>query len=140
MKKIVVSIVIFTLLISLSLPVTGFTVKPDEKQQSLIIQSIDPEIVPIPGCISPGFPGFNLIDVPRKNLPHHQIALQSSSEEVIEMIQQLDEEMILGYLEDLVAFGPRVTGTNECEEAGDYIYNEFQSMGLESKIYGLFRL
>ena len=39
--------------------------------------------------------------------------------------------MILGYLENLTAFGPRVTGTSECYAAGDYIYNEFESYGLE---------
>ena len=47
---------------------------------------------------------------------------QSYNNDVIEMIQQLDETIYLGYLEDLVAFGPRVTGTTECEVAGEYIY------------------
>ena len=131
MKKIIVFIVIFTLLISLSIPVTGSTVDPVRKQQSIIRQPVDAEFTPIPGCLPPNFPGFSLQEIPRKIFPHHQIGLQSFSEEVIDMIQQLDGEMILGYLEDLTAFGPRVTGNIECEEAGDYIYNEFQSMGLD---------
>ena len=49
MKKIFVSIVIFTLLISLSLPVTGLTVNPDEKLQTIIKQPIDPKFYPLPG-------------------------------------------------------------------------------------------
>ena len=57
----------------------------------------------------------------------------SINEDIIELIQQVDETMYLGYLEDIVAFGPRVTGTSECEDAGTYIYNEFESMGLETR-------
>jgi hypothetical protein len=54
-------------------------------------------------------------------------------ENVVSLIQQLDEEIYLDYLEDLVAFGPRVTATEACENAGDYIYDEFISMGLEAR-------
>ena len=51
------------------------------------------------------------------------------------MILQLDENMVLQYLEDITAFGPRVTGTTECYEAGEYIYNEFESMGLDVRFH-----
>jgi len=54
-----------------------------------------------------------------------------TTENVIEMIPQLDESLILGYIEKLVSFGPRVTGTKAIEDVGDYIFMEFQSMGLE---------
>jgi hypothetical protein len=57
--------------------------------------------------------------------------LQKGDKDIIDMIQQLDETMYLGYLENLTAFGPHVTGTIECEAAGTYIYNEFQTMGLD---------
>jgi len=43
--------------------------------------------------------------------------------------------MYLGYLEDIVSFGTRVVGSSECEAAGDYIYNEFESMGLEVRYH-----
>jgi len=59
----------------------------------------------------------------------------SYNEDILSLIQQLDEEMYLGYLENLTAFGPRVTGTTECDDAGDYIYNQFVSMGLDSEYY-----
>jgi aminopeptidase YwaD len=39
--------------------------------------------------------------------------------------------MILGYLEKITAFGSHVTKTSSSEELGDYIYNEFQNMGLD---------
>jgi len=50
---------------------------------------------------------------------------------IIALINQVDEELLLNYLENLTAFGPRVTGTSACEEAGEYIYNEFVNLGLE---------
>jgi hypothetical protein len=39
----------------------------------------------------------------------------------------------LEFLEDLVSFGPRVTNTENCFDAGEYIYNEFVEMGLETR-------
>lgn len=50
---------------------------------------------------------------------------------MVKLIQQLDETMVKGYIENLTAFGPRVTGTIGCEQAANYIYNEFKKMGLE---------
>ena len=57
--------------------------------------------------------------------------ITSSSPEVIAMINAHTEAMYLGYLQDLVAFGPRLTDTTACWDAGDWIYDEFQSMGLQ---------
>jgi hypothetical protein len=54
---------------------------------------------------------------------------------IIDIIEQLDETMYLSYLEDIVDFGPRVTGTPACHDAGNYIYNEFQSMDLEVRYH-----
>ncbi len=53
------------------------------------------------------------------------------NDNIISMIQQLDEAMVLGYLENLTAFGPRVTSSPDCDDAGKYIYNEFKNMGLD---------
>jgi hypothetical protein len=47
----------------------------------------------------------------------------------------MDESLILSYLENLTAFGPRVTGTTACYDAGDWIYNEFESMGLDVEFH-----
>lgn len=55
--------------------------------------------------------------------------------DVVELIEQLDEDMMLGYLENLTAFGPRVTGQPACEEAGRYIYSEFEDMGLSVRYH-----
>ena len=47
------------------------------------------------------------------------------------MIGQLDESLMLGYLEKITSFGPHITGSKTIEDVGDYIYNEFQSMDLK---------
>ncbi len=57
----------------------------------------------------------------------------SIHETIIEIIKNLEDELILGYLENITAFGPRVTGSNACQQAGEYIYNEFESYGLEAR-------
>jgi hypothetical protein len=46
------------------------------------------------------------------------------------MLEQVDETTYVHYLETLVAFGPRVTGTDACNATAEYIYNQFESMGL----------
>lgn len=52
------------------------------------------------------------------------------SSTVEEMIQQVNESLLISYIQTLQDFGPRVTGSDACEEAGDYIYSQFQQMGL----------
>jgi hypothetical protein len=54
---------------------------------------------------------------------------------VVTLIGQLDEDLVLGYLEDLVAFGPRVTGSQAVDKAGDYIYEQFENMGLDVRFH-----
>jgi acetylornithine deacetylase/succinyl-diaminopimelate desuccinylase-like protein len=51
------------------------------------------------------------------------------------LIQQLDSDLILNYLEALVSFGPRVTTTEECDEAAAYIFNEYNSMGYDVRYH-----
>ena len=87
---------------------------------------------PNPGDVSPDFvfETHELVQI-ISNPPEK--TLQSIEEIIIEILENLDEDLILGYLEDLVAFGPRATGTNACHQAGDYIYDEFESYGLEAR-------
>ena len=59
--------------------------------------------------------------------------LDSTEDAIIQIIENMDEELYLGYLEALVAFGPRPTGSSGCENAADYIYEEFVSDGLEAR-------
>jgi len=51
--------------------------------------------------------------------------------DIIDMISQVNEDMLYDYLKNLTDFGPRFTGTENCTLAAQYIYNEFESYGLE---------
>jgi hypothetical protein len=62
---------------------------------------------------------------------HQKIYTSSYNDNIISMIQQLNETMVLRYIENLTAFGPRVTSSRACDDAGKYIYNEFKNMGLD---------
>ena len=76
-----------------------------------------------------------IIPVSGFEINNNIIVKTSFDERVVSLIQQLDETIYLGYLENLTAFGPKVTSSKACEEAGDYIYNEFVSIGLESRYH-----
>ena len=59
----------------------------------------------------------------------------SSTAEIIEMINQVDESLVFYYLDNLLRFAPRYTGTIECTLAGQYIYEEFEEMGLDVEFH-----
>ncbi len=54
---------------------------------------------------------------------------------IVEMVQQIDEDLVFYYHDNLMKFGPRYTGTINCTLAGQYIYNEFEEMGLDTTVH-----
>ncbi len=127
------------LLIIYSIPVLGFTAEQNsikityqetnKNYLSKVKYQDDGRQPPIPGEIPSDFifenkqPIIIVSNPPKKTL-------KSNEDAIIDIIENMDEELYLQYLEDLVAFGPRPTGSNACENAGDYIYEEFVSDGL----------
>jgi aminopeptidase YwaD len=101
-------------------------------------------------------PGYTLAGTPSKSLngtPHKPAYIESIDDlidvqvvprpspvcplpptttdvNIIELLQQLNETLILGYLENLTSFGPRETGTEACDQAAHYLYDTFKDMGL----------
>ncbi|MCX6663099.1 MAG: M28 family metallopeptidase [Euryarchaeota archaeon] len=74
----------------------------------------------------------DLIDVqvvPRPS-PVCPLSPTTTDVNIIELLQQLNETLILGYLENLTSFGPRETGTEACDQAAHYLYDTFNDMGL----------
>ena len=81
-----------------------------------------------------------------KDLPSN--TLSSGGGDIALMLEQLDEEMFLGYIEELVAIAEkyddaRLTGTEGCREARNFIIQEFANMGMnvishEWTAYGTF--
>jgi len=135
MKKKIICIVIFTLLIATFLPVSSHAIEFNISSNENYINQSNSYNPPVPGDMSLPYPNFNEIDTSQKKSIPPKILSQFNNDNIIDMIQSMDESLYLGYLEDLVDFGPRVTGTPACQAAGDYIYNEFESMGLEVRYH-----
>ena len=55
----------------------------------------------------------------------------SFNNDIVELIEQIDEAMIYSYIENLTSFGIRLTTTQACIDAGNYLYDEFLNMGLD---------
>lgn len=69
----------------------------------------------------------------------HQITSnlhQSNSldSKITQILEDIDQTLIEGYLTDIVSFGPRMTGTYGCQKAGEYIQETFESFGLITTI------
>jgi hypothetical protein len=55
--------------------------------------------------------------------------------DVEHIVVQIDESTVLNYISGLVSFGPRVTTSQACADAGDWIYNRFENMGLQTRYH-----
>jgi hypothetical protein len=51
-------------------------------------------------------------------------------DDILFLIEKVDVSLISYYLENLVSFGPRSTGSENCRLSAEYIYDEFNSLGL----------
>jgi hypothetical protein len=56
--------------------------------------------------------------------------LTSPDPQISDMIQQVNESLLYDYETHLTAFGLRFRGSENCTKASQYIYDEFQDMGL----------
>jgi hypothetical protein len=137
MKKKLGIILVFMLLIAYTIPVLGTTniiirYDPKDNYRENVKHLNDGRLPPDPGDIPPGFE-FDTKENNKIVINPPQRNGRSQDDVVIEILENLDEDLIIGYLENITDFGPRVTGTSACHQAGDYIYNEFDSYGLEAR-------
>ena len=51
---------------------------------------------------------------------------------ILDMVERVNESMVLYYLDSLMSFGPRYTGSENCSAAAQWIHNEFTAMGLDT--------
>jgi len=61
--------------------------------------------------------------------------LTAPDPQIIDMIQQVNESLLYYYDSHLTAFGPHATGTETNMKVSQYIYDEFQAMGLSVKFH-----
>ena len=86
---------------------------------------------PIPGNMEGNIPVIDPGYMKPISDSHPDVTEVTRDVDIVTLITQIDESMILGYLQGLTSYGPRVTGETGCEQSAEYLYNEFMSMGLE---------
>jgi hypothetical protein len=124
-QKIGLTLIIFTLLISLS---AGAAVN---------VGTILFKIPPLPGELIESHD--DLVAIVLSDI--HQVDSDELFEkstydaDISSLIQQLSTDMTIGYIQDLTSFEPRVTASPACFDAGKYIYDEFESMGLSVRYH-----
>jgi hypothetical protein len=92
----------------------------------------DPVNGPMPGEMVIPMPNLDRPAVDGPDLSYlAPPAPMAASQEIIDLLEQVDVNLLMSYLQDLVDFGPRVTGNAACVAAEEYIFNEFASMGLD---------
>ena len=52
-------------------------------------------------------------------------------DKIVDMLDKINYSLVYHYHQKLMSFGPRYTGSKNCSDAGDYIYNAFDDIGLE---------
>ncbi len=55
---------------------------------------------------------------------------QTTAGKIDEILDMIDENLLFTYLQTIVGFGPRVSGTYGCEKAAQYIHKQFTANGL----------
>jgi len=107
-------------------PVVGLSIQTGETKNLNITQ---PRIQP-PGPAYAPTPSLNtIVDAPIM-YEHPEKTTAAMDDLVISIIEQIDESIFLSYEENLTANGPRPTGSSSCILAAEYMYDQFQSMGL----------
>jgi hypothetical protein len=61
--------------------------------------------------------------------------IENNELDIKELINQVNESRLNYFYENLLSFGVRYTGTPNCSKAGDWIYDEFEKMGLDVEFH-----
>ena len=141
-KKNVIIVSIVMMLLLFLAPLNSYAISQESSgsynysfSQKINDSSGDPPPIKFPGEIIDNAPIFKHFSIPQRESYHHKISTRFSSDLIIDIIIQLNQTLYLKYLEDIVEFGPRRTGTPACKEAGIYIYNQFKAMGIEARYH-----
>jgi hypothetical protein len=125
-KSKIICLVICTLMIVTVFPVVGLPTQTGEIKNLTVTQPRNQP--PTPGY-APIAPADALLESPiLRERP--EITAATMDDIVVSMIEQVDESIFLMYEENLTANGPRPTESAACIAAAEYMYNQFQSMGL----------
>ena len=106
-------------------PVVGLSLQLEETKS---INNMQPPHQPPGPAYAPLPPLNTIVNIP--TLREHPKTVTTMDNIVIDILEQVDESIFLRYEENLTANGPRPTGSASCIAAADYMYDQFQSMGL----------
>ncbi len=59
----------------------------------------------------------------------------SGTPDILDMLEQVNETMVFHYLDTLMSFGPRYTGSANCSAAARWIHDEFTAMGFPARFH-----
>ncbi|HEC82005.1 MAG TPA: M20/M25/M40 family metallo-hydrolase [Thermoplasmatales archaeon] len=140
MRRKLIGLMVLMLLTGSAMQITGFSGEKDDTEEysndSFMVPENDKDLQeqpPPPGDLRDDAPSFNVTYESIHSSVNRSTFTVSGNIE--ELIQQIDEDLVSGYIQDLVDFGPRVTGTTACEDAAEYIYNQFENMGLSVRYH-----
>jgi len=134
MKKLKISkIFIFFIFLTLmsSTFVSGSNLIINSKEKNISYEITEP---PLPGCMNTAELELDFKDYQTPILQLIKPEPTLYDQNIGLLIDSISEEQYLDYLEGLVSYGPRVTTTNACYDAGEYIYNQFLEMGIDARI------
>jgi hypothetical protein len=114
------------LMIVTAFPVIGQIIHPRETPLSTAAEPLNQP----PGPAYAVTPSLDTL-VDRSIESNHPEKTASTMDDiVIDIIEQVNESIFLSYEENLTANGPRPTGSPSCIAAAEYMYEQFQNMGL----------
>ncbi|UCD14161.1 MAG: M28 family peptidase [Thermoplasmatales archaeon] len=63
----------------------------------------------------------------------NQLDIANNDPKIETILEMINESLLREYLEILVGYGPRLTGTYSCQKSAEYIYQQFKKMGLKTR-------
>ena len=102
-------------------------------QASFVLSIVQPpKDHKVPGMLLDDSPYYSYLEYDDETEPVFGYTPPPLSGAVGDWIEQIDSDVVLNYIQGLVDFGPRVTESAACDNAGTYMYNEFLAMGLDA--------
>lgn len=75
---------------------------------------------------------FNIF---KKNLEKTGFNEFEVKDKIVEMLEKINYSLVHNYHQKIMDFGPRYTGSENCSQAGDYIYGAFNKTGLKVRFH-----
>ena len=78
---------------------------------------------------------INLLSLTSYGITKNNQQYENDIIDIESLIKKVNESRLTYFYENLLKFGVRYTGTSNCSKAGDWIYEEFQKMGINVEFH-----